>query len=115
MAEVGPAIMGRMSAESRHVGERIDRPADEVYEYVVDPANIPEWAPGLGSGVENVDGRWFVDTSMGRVGVAFADRNAFGVLRPRSLEANPGGPFAQARARRHAPALAFRSGGGTSP
>jgi len=72
--------MGRMTAESRHVGERIDRPADAVYEYVVDPANIPEWAPGLGSGVENVDGRWFVDTSIGRVGVAFADRNAFGVL-----------------------------------
>jgi Polyketide cyclase / dehydrase and lipid transport len=69
-----------MAPESRHVSERIDRPADEVYEYAVDPSNIPEWAPGLGSGVENVDGRWFVETSMGRVGVAFAERNAFGVL-----------------------------------
>src|SRR5262249_3793403 len=63
---------------SRYVGERIDRTADEVYEYAVDPANIPEWAPGLGNGVENVDGAWFVDTSMGRVGLAFADRNPFG-------------------------------------
>jgi len=69
-----------MAPESRHVSERIDRPADEVYEYAVDPSNIPEWAPGLGSGVENVDGRWFVETSMGRVRVAFAERNAFGVL-----------------------------------
>jgi hypothetical protein len=69
-----------MTAESRHVSERIDRPADEVYEYAVDPANIPEWAPGLGNGVENVDGAWFVDTAMGRVGLAFAERNTFGVL-----------------------------------
>jgi polyketide cyclase/dehydrase/lipid transport protein len=69
-----------MKAESRHVSERIDRPAAEVYEYAVDPANIPEWAPGLGNGVELVDGQWFVDTSMGRVGVAFAERNRFGVL-----------------------------------
>jgi Polyketide cyclase / dehydrase and lipid transport len=68
------------SSESRHVSERIDRPAEAVYAYAVDPANIPEWAPGLGNGVENVDGRWFVDTSMGRVGVAFAERNPFGVL-----------------------------------
>jgi hypothetical protein len=69
-----------MQSESRHVGERIDRPAGEVYEYAVDPSHIPEWAPGLGSGVGCVDGRWFVDTSMGRVGLAFAERNTFGVL-----------------------------------
>jgi hypothetical protein len=72
--------MSRMTSESRHVGERIGRPADEVYEYAVDPANVPEWDPGLGSAVENVEGRWFVDTSMGRVGLAFVERNAFGVL-----------------------------------
>jgi Polyketide cyclase / dehydrase and lipid transport len=69
-----------MTSESRHVGERIGRPADEVYEYAVDPANVPEWAPGLGSAVENIGGQWFVDTSMGRVGLAFVERNSFGVL-----------------------------------
>jgi hypothetical protein len=69
-----------MTSESRHVAQRIARPADEVYGYAGDPANIPEWAPGLGSGVEKVDGAWFVDTPMGRVRVAFAERNAFGVL-----------------------------------
>jgi hypothetical protein len=30
--------------------------------------------------VENVDGRWFVDTASGRVGFAFVERNTFGVL-----------------------------------
>jgi hypothetical protein len=69
-----------MTWESLHISERIDRPADEVYEYAADPVNVPAWAPGLGSAVENVDGRWFVETSSGRVGFAFVERNAFGVL-----------------------------------
>ncbi len=69
-----------MAAESRHLSAWIDRSADEVYEYAADPANLPEWAPGLGSSVEQVDGRWFVDTPMGRVGFAFAPRNNYGVL-----------------------------------
>ena len=49
-------------------------------QYAVDPANLPEWAPGLGSAVENVDGQWFVETPMGRVGFAFAERNEYGIL-----------------------------------
>ena len=69
-----------MRFESRHLSERIDRPAREVYEFAVEPANLPSWAPGLGSAVEQVDGQWFVQTSMGRVGLAFAPRNEFGVL-----------------------------------
>jgi hypothetical protein len=69
-----------MTSESIQITERIGRPPDEVYDYAVDPANLPEWAPGLGSAVENVDGRWFVETPMGRVGFAFVERNAYGVL-----------------------------------
>jgi uncharacterized membrane protein len=69
-----------MASGSRHISERIGRPADEVYEYAVDPANLPTWAPGLGSAVESVGGQWFVETPMGRVGFAFAARNAYGVL-----------------------------------
>jgi hypothetical protein len=72
--------MSRMTSGSLHISERIDRPVDEVYAYAVDPANLPEWAPGLGSSVENVDGRWYVETPMGRVGFAFVERNAYGVL-----------------------------------
>jgi hypothetical protein len=72
--------MSRMTSGSLHIGERIGLPADQVYEYAVDPANLPEWAPGLGSAVENVDGQWYVETPMGRVGFAFVERNAYGVL-----------------------------------
>jgi uncharacterized membrane protein len=55
-----------MSSESRHLSEWIDRPADEVYKYASDPANLPYWAPGLCSSVEKADDRWFVETSGGR-------------------------------------------------
>ncbi len=69
-----------MPSRSRFISEWINRAAADVYEYACDPANLPNWAPGLGSSVENVDGQWFVETSEGRVGVAFAPRNDYGVL-----------------------------------
>jgi Polyketide cyclase / dehydrase and lipid transport len=69
-----------MASESRHISEWISCPAGEVYEYASDPANLPRWAPGLGSSVEKIADRWFVETSDGRVGFAFVQRNEFGVL-----------------------------------
>jgi hypothetical protein len=69
-----------MTSESRHISEWIDRRPREVYDYAADPANLPQWAPGLGSSVEKVDGRWYVETSEGRVGFAFVQRNEYGVL-----------------------------------
>jgi hypothetical protein len=69
-----------MTLESRHLSKRISRPADEVYAYASDPVNLPRWAPGLGNSVEQVDGQWFVGTPTGRVRLAFAPRNGFGIL-----------------------------------
>jgi hypothetical protein len=74
------AHMDTMASESRHVSTHIDRPAREVYDYASNPSNLPEWASGLGSSVEEVDGQWIVDSPMGRVVVAFAAKNDFGVL-----------------------------------
>jgi hypothetical protein len=73
-------MMAGMALESRQISERIDRYAADVYEFASDPANLPEWAPGLGGSVENVDGQWFVETPSGRVGFAFVERNKYGVL-----------------------------------
>lgn len=69
-----------MASESRHIGVRIERPATEVYGYASNPANLPEWAPGLGGPVQEVDGRWVVDSAMGPLVVAFAEPNGYGVL-----------------------------------
>ncbi|MEV6492133.1 SRPBCC family protein, partial [Actinoplanes sp. NPDC051633] len=66
--------------ESRHVSTQIDRPVREVYEYASDPANLPAWAPGLTSSIEQVDGRWIAESPLGRVVVAFVPENEFGVL-----------------------------------
>jgi hypothetical protein len=74
------ALMDNAASQSRHIGVHIDRLAQDVYDYVSDPAHLSEWAAGLGSSVERTDGQWIVDSPMGRVVVAFAPRNDLGVL-----------------------------------
>ena len=70
-----------MVLESVHVSTTIDWPADEVYAYASDPRNLSKWAAGLAhQEVQLVDGVWVVDSPMGRVTVAFAPPNAFGIL-----------------------------------
>jgi hypothetical protein len=69
-----------VTLESKQLGILIDRPVCDVYDYTSDPVNLPEWAPGLGSAVAEVDGRWYVETAVGRAGIVFAPRNDFGIL-----------------------------------
>ncbi|MGX1563945.1 SRPBCC family protein [Streptomyces sp. NPDC055506] len=72
--------MTTTTQRSQHLGIPIDRPAQEVYDYVSDPRNVPGWAPGLARSIELVDGRWVGESPMGRVVVVFTPRNEFGVL-----------------------------------
>jgi len=65
---------------SRHLSTHIDRPAQDVYTYASNPANVPEWAAGLGGSIEQIDGEWVADSPMGRVVVKFADSNEYGVV-----------------------------------
>jgi hypothetical protein len=69
-----------MPSETRHLSVWIDRLPDDVYEFVSNPVNIPAWAPGLGRGVVNVGGDWYVITDGGRLRVVFAEQNSFGVV-----------------------------------
>lgn len=73
-------MMRGMASQSRHLAEHVDRSVADVYAYASNPLNIPEWAPGLGTSVEQVDGRWFVETPGGRVELVPAPQNEFGVL-----------------------------------
>lgn len=69
-----------MRRESRHIGEWIDAPADAVYAYASDPANLPEWAPGLAGAVEREGDDWAVEGPMGRFRFSFVPGNELGVL-----------------------------------
>jgi len=69
-----------MPSQSRHLSETIGRSAADVYEFVSDPANVPRWAEGLATVVENIEGRWLLGTGGDRASVVFAERNTFGVV-----------------------------------
>ena len=69
-----------MIFRSRHVTISIDRPANEVYEFVSNPENVPQWAAGLGGSIEPINGDWIAESPMGRVKVKFAPNNEFGVF-----------------------------------
>lgn len=66
--------------ESQHLSTYIERPAAEVYGYVVNPANLPKWAAGLSGSIEQRGGRWFAESPMGEVEVTFAPENPYFVL-----------------------------------
>lgn len=53
---------------------------DVVYDYASAPANLPDWASGLGSSVQEVDGRWVAASPMGRIIFAFVPRHKYGVF-----------------------------------
>ena len=68
-----------MASESRQLSVPIHRPAEQVYRYVTDPANLPAWAAGLGGSIERVGDDWIADSPMGRITVCFVPKNEFGV------------------------------------
>jgi hypothetical protein len=69
-----------MLYESRVVTQSVDVPRDVVYEFARTMENLPLWASGLASGISQENGVWFTQSPMGRVKVAMAPRNGFGVL-----------------------------------
>jgi hypothetical protein len=69
-----------MLYESRIVTESLDVPPDVVYEFARTMENLPQWASGLALGIGQEQGGWVTESPMGRVQVAMAPRNNFGVL-----------------------------------
>jgi uncharacterized protein YndB with AHSA1/START domain len=70
-----------VAINSRHVSVVIRRSPRDVYEFAVDPGNLPQWAGGLAGAEVTQDGeRWWTDSPTGRVSFMFAERNGLGVL-----------------------------------
>jgi hypothetical protein len=72
--------MSGTAREIRHLSVSIERSAADVYDFCVQPANLPRWAAGLSGSIAHIDGRWVAESPMGQVEVEFAPRNGFGVL-----------------------------------
>ena len=73
--------MSQQHPRSRHVSVWIARPAGEVYDFAVEPANLPQWASGLaGASVEWNGSAWATDSPMGAITFTFAPPNELGVL-----------------------------------
>ena len=66
--------------ESRTITVRIDRPFDNVYEFLADPANWNQWAYGLGKNIRRSKDGWIADSDGGIAKVRFTPRNNFGVV-----------------------------------
>jgi hypothetical protein len=64
----------------------VDRPFDEVADFLAEPVNFPRWATGLSSGLEpgspddGADpGEWIASSPQGKTFVRFSPPNDFGV------------------------------------
>ena len=70
--------MATFPARILHVG--IDRDWRAVADFVMDPANMPKWAAGLGAGLTRDGDDWIADGGpIGQVRVRFTPPNDLGV------------------------------------
>ena len=69
-----------MTFPARHISQSIDVEPVVVAAFAGDPANLPQWAAGLSSGIRFDEGRWVTDSPMGVVEVRFTDATALGIL-----------------------------------
>lgn len=70
-----------MTFPSRNISISINRGHDEVYRYISDPQNLPDWASGLaGSTLIKEGDQWISNSPMGKVKVKFCPQNSFGVV-----------------------------------
>jgi hypothetical protein len=66
--------------EVRYLSVSIEREPEAVYAFTSNPENLPQWASGLGKGVQRAGEDWEVKTEQGTVGLRFTPHNEYGVL-----------------------------------
>ena len=69
-----------MKYETRIVSSPVAAAAQAVYDYARHMENLPRWAAGLVADIRQEGGTWFTDTPGGRIRIAMAPPNDFGVL-----------------------------------
>jgi len=63
-----------------HISRAFDHDVAAVSSVAGDPENLPAWAAGLSTGIRHDEGRWFTDSPMGVVEVAFTGPVELGIL-----------------------------------
>ena len=65
----------------KHINVSINRPWEEVYQYISNPEHLPQWAAGLSDATLNREGNdWVANSPMGRVKIRFAENNRYGIV-----------------------------------
>lgn len=67
-----------MAYASRYLSEHVNLPADRVYQFAADPANLPRWASGLATTVTKEGDRWLIGDDGAEL--IFTAPNELGVL-----------------------------------
>ncbi|HTJ56337.1 MAG TPA: hypothetical protein VL418_02065 [Devosiaceae bacterium] len=69
-------------APARTVSLSIERPVPEVFDFVIDPANLPKWGFEAAASrlTDYEDNQWLVETAVGPRVMQFSKRNNLGVL-----------------------------------
>jgi hypothetical protein len=65
--------------QSQTLSVSVRRDPREVYEFVVAPENLPQWATAFCKSIRQSDGKWLMETAEGEVTVRFVEKNDFGV------------------------------------
>ena len=65
--------------ESRTLTVSIAREADAVYQFLSQPANLPQWATAFCRSIRQVGSEWIMETNAGQMKVRFVPPNAFRV------------------------------------
>jgi hypothetical protein len=58
----------------------IDGPAEEVFDFVADPENLPKWAVGFCHAIRRDGDRWLARTAQGEVGIRYVTDRRLGVV-----------------------------------
>jgi len=66
--------------ESRTLSVSIHCDPRKVYQYVVDPANLPQWATSLCTAARPSEPSWIIETPQGPMSIRFVEPNLLGVL-----------------------------------
>jgi uncharacterized membrane protein len=58
----------------------IDASADELFDFLADPENLPRWAVGFCRSIRRDTDRWVVATAQGEVAIRYVTDRALGVI-----------------------------------